>query len=117
MRTPKRPDHDGGIYRIWPEGRIERTGESFKAADDISVERLNSRGIAAVGQALYFSALSAFHIGWRDLNVGSWIVRMQFSECALRAKGWPRFFSGVQSLISVYLIALWVLTYFGRPFE
>ena len=35
----------------------------------------------------------------------------------LRAKGWVRVVSGVQSLISVYLIAMWVLTYFGRPFE
>jgi hypothetical protein len=23
----------------------------------------------------------------------------------------------VQSLLSVYLLALWVLTYFGRPFQ
>jgi len=25
--------------------------------------------------------------------------------------------SGFQSLISVYLVAMWVLTYFGRPFQ
>jgi hypothetical protein len=28
----------------------------------------------------------------------------------------PRFVSGFQSLLSVYLLALWALTYFGRPF-
>ncbi len=70
-----------------------------------------------LGHGLYFSVLSAFHIGWRDLNVGSWIARLQPREYTLRAKGWVRVVSGVQSLISVYLIAMWVLTYFGRPFE
>jgi len=33
------------------------------------------------------------------------------------ATGWVRVVSGVQSLISVYLLARAVLTYFGRPFE
>jgi len=67
--------------------------------------------------AFYFSLLSAFHIGWRELNVGNWITRMQFRNYTLHATGWVRFVSGLQSLISVYLLALWVLTYFGRPFE
>ncbi len=61
--------------------------------------------------------LSAFYIGWRDLNVGSRIARLQPREYTLRAKGWVRVVSGVQSLISVYFIATWVLTYFGRQFE
>jgi hypothetical protein len=66
---------------------------------------------------LYFSMLSAFHIGWRDLNVGTWIARVQPREYTLRATGWVRTVSGIQSLLSVYLLALWILTYFGRPFE
>lgn len=114
--TPKRPD-DSGIFRIWPSERIRRSGESFEAANDVIVEPLSSRGIAAFGLAFYFSVISAFHVGWRDLNVGSWIARMQPREYTLRAKGWVRFVSGLQSLISVYLLAMWVLTYFGRPFE
>lgn len=67
--------------------------------------------------ALYFSVLSAFHFGWRDLNVGNWIVRLQFTEYTFRPTGWVRTIAGIQSLISVYLVAIWVLTYFGRPFE
>jgi hypothetical protein len=35
----------------------------------------------------------------------------------LRATGWVRTVAGIQSLLSVYLLALWVLTYFGQPFE
>lgn len=75
------------------------------------------RLLNAWGLALYFSLLSAFHFGWRDLNVGNWIARVQPREYALRPTGWVRVVSGLQSLISVYLVALWVLSYFGRPFE
>ena len=64
-----------------------------------------------------FSLLSAVHIGWRDLNVGNWITRIQPRGYTLRATGWVRTVSGIQSLISVYLLALTILTYFGRPFD
>jgi hypothetical protein len=67
--------------------------------------------------ALYFSLLSATRIGWRELNVGTWITRIQPREYSLRATGWVRVVSGVQCLISVYLVALAILTYFGTPFE
>jgi hypothetical protein len=74
-------------------------------------------GLRVLGAALYFSVLSAFAIGWRELNVGTWITRIQRREYTLRATGWVRTVSGLQALISVYLVALWALTYFGRPFE
>jgi hypothetical protein len=35
----------------------------------------------------------------------------------MKGTGWVRTVSGIQSLISVYLLALAALTYFGRPFE
>jgi hypothetical protein len=75
------------------------------------------RGLSTVLIGLYFSLLSAFSLGWRELNVGTWIARVQPREYVLRATGWVRTVSGIQSLLSVYLLALWVLTYFGRPFE
>jgi hypothetical protein len=61
--------------------------------------------------------LSPFHIGFRELNVGTWLARLQTREYTLRATGWVRAVAGVQSLLSVYLLALWALTYFGRPFQ
>ena len=67
--------------------------------------------------SIYLSFLSAFHIGWREFNVGTWITRLQPREYILRAKGWVRSLSGLQALISVYLLALAVLSYFGCPFE
>ena len=66
--------------------------------------------------AVYFSLLSAFHFGWRDLNVANWIVRIQRREYLLRATGWVRSLAGIQSLVSLYLVALFLLSHFGTPF-
>ena len=101
-----------GIWRVWIPGRMRKDfGEEApeELLDDISPKCLM--------YGFYFSVLSAFHVGWRDLNVGNWIARMQPYEYRLQATGWARTISGIQSLISVYLLALSVLTYFGRPFE
>src|SRR5262249_8192747 len=43
----------------------------------LDVMRLQSGTLAALGRAAYFSLLAAFHIGWRDLNVGTWIALIQ----------------------------------------
>lgn len=115
--TPKGREYESGIFRILPEGRIEHRGKGFEVASDALVERLNSRGIAALRQAFYFSVVSTFHLGWRDVNVGTWITRIQSHEFIFRAKGWVRVVSGFQSLTSFYLLTMSALTYFGRPFE
>jgi len=66
--------------------------------------------------AMFFSLMSAFNIGFRDINFGRWLRLLTRREYDLKAVGWARSVSGFQSLLSVYLIALWVLSYFGRPF-
>jgi uncharacterized protein YjbI with pentapeptide repeats len=100
-----------GIWIIWPKERLEQgTGVDTPA-------RLHQSGIRAVMTAFYFSLLSATSIGWKDLSFGNWISRIQPNESVLRATGWVRSISGLQSIISVYLLALWALTYFARPFE
>lgn len=66
--------------------------------------------------AMLFSAMSAFNIGFRDFNFGRWVRALTHEEFDIRAKGWSRTLAGFQSLISTYLLALTVLTYFGRPF-
>ena len=66
--------------------------------------------------AMFFSLMSAFNISFRDINFGRWLRMLTKREYDLKAVGWARTVSGFQSLVSVYLIALWVLTYFGRPF-
>jgi hypothetical protein len=106
----RNPEKDG-IWRIWSSERVRDDLGSDKP------ELLSLKGFSTIKMAFYFSLLSAFHIGWRDLNVGNWITRVQPREYTLRASGWVRTVSGIQSLLSVYLLAIWALTYFGRPFE
>jgi uncharacterized protein YjbI with pentapeptide repeats len=66
--------------------------------------------------SMLFSLMSAFNIGFRDINFGRWLRSLTRYEFDIKAVGWARVVAGWQSLISVYLIALWILTYFGRPF-
>ena len=106
----RNPAQDG-ICRIWSNERVRDDLGSNKP------ELLSATGLDSIKLAFYFCLLSAFHIGWRDLNVGNWITRVQPREYTLQASGWVRTVSGIQSLLSVYLLAIWGLTYFGRPFE
>ncbi len=100
-----------GIWKEWMKERVRN-----EIVEDTQIP-LKFQGFAAFRVGLYFSTLSAFSIGWKEFNVGNWIKRMQRSEYNLRATGWARTVSGIQSLISIYLLVLWVLTYFGRPFD
>ena len=100
-----------GIWKVWPADSI-RVDIITKNPEPIA-----ESGFRAFGMGFYFSLLSAFHIGWRDFNVGDWIARIQARDYTLSPTGWVRTVSGIQSLISVYLLALWVLVYFGRPFQ
>lgn len=110
-----------GLYVISPAGSLVEERSPFQRTTfsyEDKVERLYRENILNIlGYAFYFSILSAFHIGWRDLNVGNWIARLQPRETILRPRGWVRVVSGIQSLMSVYLLALWALVYFGRPFN
>jgi pentapeptide repeat protein len=100
-----------GIWRKWDDNRVRK---ELGAIEPMRL-RLGWRQAFVVG--LYFSVLSAFNIGWRELNVGTWIQRLQANEYTLRPTGWVRTVSGAQALISVYMLAIWALTYFGRPFD
>jgi hypothetical protein len=123
-----------GIWATWPADRVyqeEGSKEAVRVTNTFLFPRLQAwvarrrwriwgtllRGLSIPLIGLYFSLLSAFSLGWRELNVGTWISRMQPREYVLRATGWVRFCTGFQSVVSVYLLALWALTYFGRPFE
>lgn len=75
------------------------------------------RFLRVLWMGLHFSLISAFNLGWREINVGNWITRIQKREYTLRATGWMRSVAGIQSLLSFYMLALWVLSYFGRPFD
>jgi hypothetical protein len=71
----------------------------------------------ACGYAAYFSLLSAFNIGFEQFTIGDWIKRLQAQEYTLQSLGWVRRVAGVQSLLSLYLLAIAILTYFGEFFR
>jgi len=75
---------------------------------------LTSRNCRPLLAGLWYSILSAFRIGWHDFNVGDWIARLQGRSYRLEAEGWTRRASGIQSLISVYLLALAIASYIAR---
>ncbi len=116
----------GAIWRVWQSERIQKDegqSEPERLAWDIRewpggpLRSYPFRFFRVLGLGLLFSLLSAFQIGWREFNLGNWITRLMPREYTLRATGWVRVVSGIQSLLSVYLLALWALTYFGRLFE
>jgi pentapeptide repeat protein len=123
----------GGIWAVWPsdsilsekdQKRVTYVTPSFLFPALQKCKRLQTpilkatlRFFCIILIGLYFSFVSAFHFGWKDLNVGSWLGRIQTRDFQLRGTRWVRTLSGLQSLASVYLLALWALTYFGRPFE
>ena len=71
---------------------------------------------SALRWASYLSLLSAVNIGFQQFTPGDWIRRLQGRDYSLQPVGWARTVAGAQALISVYLLAMWALTQFGRPF-
>lgn len=118
-----------GIVIYWQSGRFYKWDKSKQknVSQELSLllKKRHHRSIAGniketwrlFCTALYFSCLMSFQIGWRELNIGNWLSRLQTREYHLKAKGWVRMLAGSQSLLSAYLIVLWAFTYFGRPFE
>lgn len=116
--------HKAGIYLIWPQHQKAKI-----VADDITKIRLYRLNHFKHWQnrlhfewvqwqrAFYFSLLSSFKIGWEDFNISNWINQIQTKEFKLQGYGLVKSLAGIQALVSIYLVLLWILTYFGRPFE
>lgn len=79
--------------------------------------RVAAREWHALSTASLFSLMSAFNIGFREMNFGRWIRMLQPREFDIKARRMARVVSGFQSLLSVGLVALSLLSYFARPFE
>jgi uncharacterized protein YjbI with pentapeptide repeats len=73
--------------------------------------------IRLFGWSLFFAGLSAFNIGFRDINFGRWLRLLTRKHLDLQPYGWVRVVSGIQALLSVYLLALWILSWSGTPFK
>jgi uncharacterized protein YjbI with pentapeptide repeats len=117
-RASKTPGKAGGIYQLFPADRIDETSAEPAVEKEPKVIRVQTGNWwNAFRAAAYFSLLSAVNIGFEQFTPGDWIRRLQGRQYSLEAVGWVRIVAGAQALLSVFLLAMWVLTYFGRPFE
>jgi hypothetical protein len=76
-----------------------------------------ARELTALGTAFLFSLMSVLNLGFREFNFGRWIRMLQPRDFDIRARGWMRTISGLQSLLGFGLLALMLLSYFGHPFD
>jgi len=112
-----RPSATTGIYQVFPADRIADAAAEPTMTNERRVVRVQGKGWEAIAAAAYFSLLSAVNIGFEQFTPGDWIRRLQRRDYTLQAVGWVRVVAGAQALLSVFLLAMWALTYFGRPFQ
>jgi len=67
--------------------------------------------------AIAFSAISTFSFGFRRFGFAQGLLRLAQRNIELEPYGLVRFFSGLQSLVSAYLILLWAANLFATPFR
>lgn len=67
--------------------------------------------------AMFFSLMNAFNFGFREINFGRWLRSLTRREYDIKAVGWARVVAGWQSLLSICLLALYLLTGFAGVFE
>ncbi len=67
--------------------------------------------------SVWFSLLSGFRFGWRDLSLGTWLALLQAGEYTLKPRGWVRSVAGFQSLLGLFFVGLWAFCYFVGPLE
>jgi uncharacterized protein YjbI with pentapeptide repeats len=123
------PSRHSGLFVTWKSGRflawdkVARQSRQKHLIHRLKYRPTNSRAklflelFRVFRIACFFSLISSFQIGWSDLNLSTWISRMQTREYILSSNGWVRVVAGLQSLLSAYLVVLWAICYFGRPFQ
>jgi hypothetical protein len=82
-----------------------------------TMSRFFLREMSLLYSTAYFSLLNGLRLGFHDLDFGKWLGMLSKRPREMSSSGWARMIAGVQSLVTLYLVALWVLTYFGNPFD
>jgi hypothetical protein len=99
--------------RSAPQVRSETAWESLKRGQVIRGIREEFRLLAIAG---FFSLINGFNIGFKEADIGRWIRLLPAREFEFRAVGWSRTFAGMQALLTLYLLAVWILCLFSHPF-
>jgi uncharacterized protein YjbI with pentapeptide repeats len=68
---------------------------------------------STISFGFYYSLYTAFQISWTQFKFGNLISRLQMREYSLHATGIARIISGLNSIISLYLITLWFIILFA----
>jgi uncharacterized protein YjbI with pentapeptide repeats len=114
---------DTGIWVVWQPDRVLKKEGQEEPEKLTTTPRFSQpgpgwwarawwqlrRGWRILYIGFYVSLAAAFSLGWKGLNPGSWISRLQKKEYSLRPTGWVRTLAGVQSLVSTYLLILWAI--------
>jgi len=95
------------VYKILPGDRIDGDGNRI-------ILPIKERGWVAFGTATKLSVFSAFAVGFREFDIGSWLYRLQGSESFLVPSSWARSISGIQSLISLILLSSFIISILGK---
>jgi hypothetical protein len=122
------PRVTSGIFKVLPKGQLAEDADALDDETDgqKKVVHVHAKGWDAFRWASYFSMLSAVKsfslvsaagIGLEKVDPSELIRRLQHTDYTLEAVGWVRVVAGFQAMVSVYLLAMWALTEFGRPFE
>ena len=116
-REPKELNY---LETLGPDQAIStmlQKNERFQFKDSSERSFRRPMWLRLIWWSLFFSATCAFNIGFRDINFGRWLRLLTQREFDLKPVGQVRVIAGFQALISVYLIALWVLSFAGTPFK
>lgn len=114
-----------GMYVITTSAPDE-TGNVIKAAKSINCASFGSgrylwiipeRLLKIAGYAVFFSLINTVNIGFRDVNFGRLLRLLLPVKLDFESFGWMRSAAGLQSVLGVYLIALWALSYFSELFD
>jgi uncharacterized protein YjbI with pentapeptide repeats len=122
---------DTGIWLVWLPDRVLKSEGQEEPEKLTTAPRIGSRGTGgwdtfrwqlrrgwrtlAIGFSMSLGA--AFSLGRRGLTAGNLLSRLRNKEYILSPTGWVRTLAGVQSLISAYLLALWVVLAVARLVE
>jgi hypothetical protein len=93
-----------------------RSTEAFAALRQGQVGRWLHEEWHLARVAAFFSLVNGFNIGFREADIGRWIHLLPGREFEFRAVGWARTLAGVQALLTLYLLAVWLMCLFGHPF-
>jgi Pentapeptide repeats (8 copies) len=96
-----------------PQVRSSVAQELWQKRDVLGWVREEIRLLRVAG---FFSLVNGFNLGFKDADVGRWIRLLPGREFEFRAVGWARTMAGLQALLTLYLLAVWVLCLFGHPF-